>query len=193
MNVLPTALPEVLLIQPRVHGDARGFFLENFSEKRYSEVGVLGPFVQDNHSRSAKGVLRGLHYQLPHSQGKLVRASQGQVVDVAVDVRRGSPRFGQSMSHLLDDEKNEQLYIPPGFAHGFVVVSERADFEYKCTDYYHPECEFGVLWNDPALGIDWGFEAAGISVPQLSPKDEAWPKLEDCPEDRLPVYEGADA
>lgn len=169
MNVIKTAIPDVLIIEPKVFGDARGFFFESHNQRRFEEMtGVRLPFVQDNHSRSARGVLRGLHYQMHQPQGKLVRVTQGEVFDVAVDMRRSSPTFGQSVSLLLSAENHRQLWIPPGFAHGFLVTSDSADFLYKTTDYYAPEHERSLLWNDPALGIDWPLQGE----PVLSAKDK---------------------
>ena len=169
MNVIKTAIPDVMIIEPKVFGDARGFFFESHNQRRFEEMtGVSLPFVQDNHSRSAKGVLRGLHYQIRHTQGKLVRVSQGEVFDVAVDLRRSSPTFGKSVSVMLTAENHRQLWIPPGFAHGFLVVSDSADFLYKTTDYYAPENERALLWNDPALRIDWPLSGE----PVLSAKDK---------------------
>ncbi|MEJ2214632.1 MAG: dTDP-4-dehydrorhamnose 3,5-epimerase [Gammaproteobacteria bacterium] len=185
MDVLKTNLPGVLQIEPKVFGDSRGFFIETYSEQRYRESGVDYAFVQDNHSRSSQGVLRGLHYQLNHPQGKLVRVVRGSVFDVAVDIRVGSPTFGKAAWTILSDQNHYQFFIPPGFAHGFCVISEFADFEYKCTDYYHPEDEGSLLWNDPALGIPWP-----IINPTISEKDAAASNLADIPEDRLPVYSG---
>lgn len=176
-----TPLPGVLLIEPKVFGDARGFFLETFQEERYQQAGITLPFVQDNHSRSARGVLRGLHYQLHHPQGKLVRVAQGEIFDVALDIRQGSPTFGQWFGSVLNDTNHHQMYVPPGFAHGFCVLSEVADFLYKCTDYYHPEDEGGILWNDPGIGIDWP-----IAAPLLSAKDRSNPRLTQIAADRLP-------
>ena len=176
MNVIRTAIPEVLIFEPKVFGDERGFFMESFNERAFREAtGRDGPFVQDNHSRSARGVLRGLHYQLPpHAQGKLVRVVNGTVFDVAVDVRRSSPTFGRWVGVELSAGNHRQLWIPPGFAHGFLVLSESADFLYKTTDYYAPETEGAVRWDDPALGIEW--PEAGVA-PQLSAKDQAAPLL----------------
>ena len=169
MNVIKTAIPEVLIIEPKVFGDARGFFFESHNQRRFEEMtGVRLPFVQDNHSRSARGVLRGLHYQMHQPQGKLVRVTQGEVFDVAVDLRRSSPTFGHAVSVLLSAESHRQLWIPPGFAHGFLVTSDSADFLYKTTDYYAPEHERSLLWNDPALGIDWPLQGE----PVLSAKDK---------------------
>ena len=183
MKVTPTELPEVLLVEPRVFGDARGFFLETFQAERYATAGIPGHFVQDNLSRSAKGTLRGLHFQEPRAQGKLVLVLHGAVWDVAVDVRRGSPRFGRWVGLELSEENRRQLWIPPGFAHGFCVVSDTADFFYKCTELYAPETERVVRWDDPALGIRWP-----IAAPLLSAKDRAAPTLADAPV--LPVYRG---
>ena len=170
MKVTPTAIPEVLLIEPRVFGDARGFFFESFNQRAFAEATGLQPdFVQDNHSRSAQGVLRGLHYQIEQPQGKLVRVVRGRVFDVAVDLRRSASTFGRWVGVELSEDKHRQLWIPPGFAHGFLVLSESADFLYKTTDYYAPAHERCIAWNDPQLGIEW---PAGI-VPQLSTKDAA--------------------
>ena len=155
MKITPTRLPEVLLIEPDVFGDARGFFMESWHRRRFAGAGLDVDFVQDNHSRSGAGVLRGLHYQLQQPQGKLVRVVAGEVFDVAVDIRRGSPRFGQWTGEVLSEDNFRMLYVPPGFAHGFCVLSERADFLYKCTDYYNPGDEYGIAWDDPAIGIEW--------------------------------------
>ena len=176
MKVTPTALPEVLLIEPRVFGDARGFFMESFNQQAFdAAVGYPVVFVQDNHSRSARGVLRGLHYQLaPHAQGKLVRVTSGRVFDVAVDMRRSSPRFGQWAASELSADNHHQMWVPPGFAHGFLVLSDSADFLYKTTDYYAPQAEASVAWDDPALAIDWPH--AGVA-PVLSVKDAQAPRL----------------
>lgn len=180
MKVTPTELPEVLLIEPAVHGDSRGFFMESFNQRAFdAAVGSHVGFVQDNHSRSARGVLRGLHYQLPpHAQGKLVRVARGAVFDVAVDMRRGSPRFGRWAGVELSAENHRQLWIPPGFAHGFLVVSDEADFLYKTTDYYAPHAEAAVRWDDPALAIAWPSVGAG---PKVSAKDAAAPVLAQAP------------
>lgn len=171
MNVTRMAIPEVLLIEPKVFGDARGFFYESFNQKAFNEAtGLDLPFVQDNHSRSAKGVLRGLHYQLPpHAQGKLVRVVRGAVFDVAVDIRPGAPTFGQWVGMELSEENHRQFWVPPGFAHGFVVLSESADFLYKTTDYYAPSHERCIAWNDPTLAIRW--PDIGMA-PLLSAKDQ---------------------
>jgi dTDP-4-dehydrorhamnose 3,5-epimerase len=183
MKVIETALPGVLIIEPQVHGDVRGFFVETWHAQRYAEHGLPERFVQDNHSRSSRGVLRGLHYQLQQPQGKLVRVTQGEVFDVAVDIRRGSPSFGQWAGVRLSGENHRQFYVPPGFAHGFCTLSETADFLYKCTDYYHPQSEHGVLWNDPDIGIEW----PELDV-RLSDKDRNNRRLRDLG-DELPVYE----
>ncbi|MCH7343715.1 dTDP-4-dehydrorhamnose 3,5-epimerase [Pelomonas sp. CA6] len=180
MNIRPTSLPEVLIIEPKVFGDARGFFMESWNQQRFDEaVGHEVRFVQDNHSRSSRGVLRGLHFQLPpHAQGKLVRVTQGRVFDVAVDMRRSSPNFGKWEGVELSGENHRQLWIPPGFAHGFLVLSDSADFLYKTTDYYAPQAEGCVRWDDPAIGIEWPLQD-GL-VPQLAGKDAAAPRLADA-------------
>ena len=172
MNFLPTRLPDVVLIEPAVHRDARGFFLETFHQAKFRAAGLDLTFVQDNHSRSQRGTLRGLHAQLQHPQGKLVRAVRGEIFDVAVDLRPGSATFGQHASALLSEENFRQLWVPPGFAHGFCVVSEVAEVEYKCTAQYAPADEIGVRWDDPALGIEWP-----VKDPILSVKDAALPTL----------------
>ncbi|MBN9148768.1 MULTISPECIES: dTDP-4-dehydrorhamnose 3,5-epimerase [unclassified Nitrobacter] len=181
MNVIETGIPEVIIIEPRLFGDQRGFFLETYQFPRYAEHGVSRPFIQDNLSRSARGVLRGLHLQNPLTQGKLVTALRGRVLDVAVDVRVGSPNFGRHVAVELSEENRRQLWVPRGFAHGFVVLSETADFFYKCDDLYSPKDELSIRWNDPAIGIDWGVEA-----PSLSAKDADAPLLADVK--NLPVY-----
>lgn len=183
MNVKETKLPGVLIVEPNVFGDERGFFLETWSATRYEEAGIPGPFVQDNTSFSRKGILRGLHFQHPHSQGKLVQILSGEVVDVAVDIRAGSPTFGQCVSEVLSGTNHRQMYIPPGFAHGYCVTSETALFSYKCTDFYNPATEGGIIWNDPDLGIDWPTDE-----PILSAKDSDYPRLKDIPLDRLPPF-----
>jgi len=172
LRFLPTALPGVIVIEPQVHRDARGFFLECYHAEKYAANGIDVRFVQDNHSASRRSTLRGLHGQSPHPQGKLVRALAGEIFDVVVDVRRGSPSFGQHVGMLLSADSHRQIYVPPGLVHGFVVTSENAQVEYKCTDFYHPECEFSVAWNDPALGIDWP-----VAEPILSAKDANAPPL----------------
>jgi dTDP-4-dehydrorhamnose 3,5-epimerase len=181
MKVTPTEIPDVLLIEPRAFGDARGFFMETWAQERYEAAGVVDTFVQDNLSSSAHRILRGLHLQHPHGQGKLVSCVLGEVFDVAVDVRHGSPTFGRWVGFSLSSENKRQLWIPPGFAHGFCVTSEQALFAYKCTDGYHPETELGVSWDDPDIGIAWP-----ITDPLLSDKDRAYPRLRDVPTERLP-------
>ena len=173
MKVRETAPPGVLILEPRVFGDSRGFFIETFQTERYAALGITQPFVQDNHSRSARGVLRGLHFQRSRPQGKLVRVSRGCVFDVVLDINPDSPTCGQHASAILSDDNHLQMWVPPGYAHGFCVLSEIADFEYKCTDYYQPQDEGGVLWNDPALAIDWP-----VSEPKLSEKDRQNPTLQ---------------
>lgn len=177
MNVIRTELPDVLIIEPKVFGDARGFFLESYNEKVFREAtGLDVKFVQDNHSRSAKGVLRGLHYQLQPPQGKLVRVVRGAVFDVAVDVRRSSPHFGHWVGAVLREEDQRQLWIPPGFAHGFLVLTDSADFLYKTTNYYAPQHERCIAWNDPSIGIAWPM----VDAPVLSAKDAAGSLLKDA-------------
>lgn len=181
MEVVQTALKEVLLFRPKVFGDARGYFCETFSEQRYREAGIDRPFVQDNISSSSKGILRGLHLQHPHGQGKLVMVPKGEVFDVAVDVRPDSPTFGQWTGTHLSERNLEQLWIPPGFAHGFCVLSEHAIFSYKCTDYYAKEDELTVRWDDPDLGVRWP-----VREPRLSEKDAHAPRLCEIDPARLP-------
>ena len=176
MNVIETALPDVLILEPRVFGDERGFFMESYNRQRFAELGLPTEFVQDNHSRSARGVLRGLHYQIRQPQGKLVRVVRGAVYDVAVDLRRGSPTFGRWAGVELTEENKRMLWIPPGFAHGFLVLSDCADFLYKATDFYAPEHERCLLWNDPALGIAWPLSGEPI----LSAKDRAGKSLSEA-------------
>ena len=169
MKVTPTAIAEVLILEPKVFGDARGFFYESFNQQAFNQAtGLALNFVQDNHSRSAKGVLRGLHYQIRQPQGKLVRVVRGAVFDVAVDIRKPSPTFGKWVGVELSEDNHRQLWVPPGFAHGFLVLSESADFLYKTTDYYAPEYERCIAWNDPEVGIDWPTE----TEPSLSGKDQ---------------------
>ena len=169
MRVTPTAIPDVLVVEPRVFGDDRGFFIESWNRRALAQAGLDVDFVQDNHSRSARGVLRGLHYQIRHPQGKLVRVVAGEVFDVAVDLRRGSPTFGRHVAVTLSAENKRMLWVPPGFAHGFCVTSASADFLYKTTDYWHAEHERTLLWNDPALAIAWPLAGA----PVLAAKDAA--------------------
>ncbi len=185
MNVSPTQLPDVYLIEPRVFTDARGFFLETWQVNTYTQRQIPGPFVQDNFSTSHRGVLRGLHYQLKRPQGKLVSVFQGEVFDVAVDIRRDSPTFGRWVGERLSADNHRQLYIPPGFAHGFCVLSDTAGFFYKCTDFYDPGDEYGLRWDDPALGIAWP-----VSQPLLSAKDAIYPTLRTVAQDHLPLWEG---
>ena len=170
MNVIETAIPGVVIIEPKIFGDDRGFFYESYNQQRFEELTGSAPvFVQDNHSRSARGVLRGLHYQIQQTQGKLVRVTSGEVFDVCVDLRRSSPTFGKSVSVILSAENHRQFWVPPGFAHGFLVTSDSAEFLYKTTDYYAPQYERSLLWNDPALGIEWPLQ----QEPLLSVKDKA--------------------
>ena len=183
MRRIVTTLPGVLLLEPALNADPRGFFLESYHELKFAELGIVDRFVQDNHSKSAKNTLRGLHYQLRHAQSKLCRVVRGEVLDVALDIRLGSPNFGNWVSAVLSEENKREIYVPAGFAHGFVVLSDAAEFLYKCSDFYHPEDEFGVLWSDPALAIEWG-----VRRPLLSKRDEAFPSLDSIPHDRLPVY-----
>lgn len=176
MNVLTTDLPGVLIFEPRVFQDQRGYFLETFSQRRYQESGIDRPFVQDNLSRSSRGTLRGLHYQVQRPQGKLCSVVRGEVYDVAVDLRRQSPTFGRWIAVRLSEENHRQIFVPPGLAHGYCVLSEIAVFAYKCTDYYHPEFERTIVWNDPQLAIDWP-----VRQPTLSDKDRAGMALADAP------------
>jgi len=185
MKIIPTRLGEVLLIEPMVFGDQRGYFLETYRKERYAAAGVAADFVQDNISFSQGNILRGLHFQNPQGQAKLVQVLEGEIFDVAVDVRRGSPTFGQWVGVTLSSAKPRQLYIPEGFAHGFCVLSEAALFMYKCTEYYAPTSEKGICWNDPDLAIAWP-----VHHPVLSEKDQAFSRLKDIPPERLPVYEG---
>lgn len=175
MQALPTRIPGVLIIKPAVFGDERGFFMETYHSAKFRELGIDAPFVQDNHSRSARGVLRGLHYQEPNPQGKLVRAATGTIFDVAVDIRPASPTFGQWVGVELSAENKLQLWVPPGFAHGFCVTSETADVVYKCTTLYEPQNDKGIRWDDPAIGIEWPIEQ-----PTLSAKDRVAPLLREA-------------
>jgi dTDP-4-dehydrorhamnose 3,5-epimerase len=183
LEIVETSLPGVLLIKPRVFEDPRGFFMETYRADTMAAAGVSETFVQDNHSHSSRGVLRGLHYQLRHPQAKLCHVVQGEVLDVAVDIRLGSPHFGEWVSAVLSAENRHALYLPKGFAHGFVVRSETADFLYKCSDYYDASDDCGVLWNDPTLGITWD-----TVEPILSQKDQSHLPLAQVPRDRLPTY-----
>jgi dTDP-4-dehydrorhamnose 3,5-epimerase len=183
MQVMPTALPDVLRLEPSVFGDSRGYFFETWHRERYAAAGLPREFVQDNVSRSQRGILRGLHLQEPYAQGKLVQVLDGEVYDVALDVRFGSPTFGQWVGEILSSDNHRQLYVPPGFAHGFCVTSESALLQYKCTEVYHPETELSVAWNDPALGITWP-----VKDPVLSKKDASAKGLAEVPRDRLPRF-----
>ncbi len=176
-EALPTKLDGVVLIEPAVHGDDRGFFLETFSRERWRELGVDVEFVQHNHSRSSRGTLRGLHFQTEPGQAKLIRCGRGAIVDVAVDLRRGSPTYGQWEAHVLDDEKHRQLFVPVGFAHGFAVLSDVADVAYQVSSYYDPDTEAGIAWDDPDVGVEWQ-----VSDPLLSERDENAPKLAEIAE-----------
>jgi dTDP-4-dehydrorhamnose 3,5-epimerase len=182
MRVLTTDLPGVLIVEPVVHGDDRGFFLESYHQQKHAALGIPGPFVQDNHSRSSQGTIRGLHLQVTKLQGKLLRVIQGEIFDVAVDVRRGSPNFGRWVGVTLTAASFRQIYVPPGFAHGFSVLSDTADVQYKCTEFYDPADELGIAWDDPALAINWGVER-----PILSQRDRQHGVLT-AVIDRLPAF-----
>jgi dTDP-4-dehydrorhamnose 3,5-epimerase len=184
MKILPTSLKEVLLIEPSIFEDKRGFFMEIYQQEKYWKLGIDRDFIQDNLSHSVKGTLRGLHYQHPHAQAKLMQVIRGEIFDVAVDIRRGSPTFGKWAGLHLSEKNKQQLYIPEGFAHGFCVLSETAIFMYKCSDLYAPNCERGILWSDPDIGIAWPIEN-----PLLSDKDGKYKSLKDIPPDYLPVHE----
>jgi dTDP-4-dehydrorhamnose 3,5-epimerase len=183
MQKLNTSLPEVWELQPKVFRDTRGFFLETYHQQKFVDLGIPDVFIQDNHSRSAKGTLRGLHYQLRHTQAKLCRVVEGEVLDVAVDVRIGSPTFGKWTSVLLSAERQNQIYIPRGFAHGFVALSDSAQFLYKCSDLYDPASEYGIIWNDADLAISWG-----VANPLISEKDAKYSTLAAMPREFLPHY-----
>ncbi len=178
MKFVPTDLPDVIRIEPTVHGDERGFFMETWQARRFHEAGIDGEFVQSNVSHSSKGTLRGLHYQIEHSQGKLVRVVQGEVFDVAVDLRKSSPHYGQWVGEVLSAENKHQLWVPPGYGHGFLVLSDTAEFEYKCTEYYAPEFERAIRWDDPDLGIEWPLLDG--KQPMLSSKDAGAPFFRDA-------------
>jgi dTDP-4-dehydrorhamnose 3,5-epimerase len=186
VRAITTDLPGVLVIEPDVHRDERGFFLETYHVEKYRALGITETFVQDNHSRSVAGTIRGLHVQVGHPQAKLIRVLRGTVCDIAVDVRRGSPTFGRWVAITLDADDFRQCFIPRGFAHGFAVLSDVAELEYKCSDFYHPQSEVGIAWNDPALGVIWPVER-----PLLSPRDRANLRL-DGVRDRLPMYDATD-
>ncbi len=186
MKVIETPLAGALIVEPARFGDRRGFFMETYHKERYAEAGIRADFVQDNLSFSVRGTLRGLHFQHPNDQAKLVQVIDGEIYDVAVDIRRNSPTFGQAFGVTLSGENSRQFFIPEGFAHGFSVLSETATFTYKCGDLYAPECEGGILWSDPDLAIDWN-----VTSPILSDKDEKYPRLRDIPEEKLPVFGGA--
>ena len=181
MRLIETSFPDVLLMEPAVRDDERGFFFESYNSRDFKDLGIPDTFVQDNHSMSVKGTLRGLHYQLVHPQAKLCRVVQGEVLDVVLDIRRGSLRFGEHNAAALSAENRRQIYIPRGFAHGFLVLSDTAEFLYKCSDFYYQGDEHGVLWNDPELGIEWGLED-----PRLSPKDSRLPRLQAISPEDLP-------
>jgi len=183
MKVIETALPGALILEPQVFGDTRGFFYESYNKGKWQEAGIMADFIQTNVSRSAKGVLRGLHYQWPNPQGKLVSVLEGEVYDVAVDIRRGSPTFGQSFGVMLTAENHRHFWVPEGFAHGFCVLSEFATFTYQCTALYDAQADAGIRWNDADLGIDWP-----LSTPLLSDKDGKTPLLKDVAPERLPVF-----
>lgn len=179
ITVTPTLLDGVLLVEPQLFLDPRGFFIESYNKRDFSEAGIIESFVQDNHSKSQKGVLRGLHYQHPHAQGKLVRVLKGSVYDVVVDIRTGSPTYGQHIGVLLQDQSPRMLYIPIGFAHGFLVLEDNTEVMYKVTDFYYPQGDAGLIWNDPAIGISWPLKEIGIQTPILSEKDTRHPSLND--------------
>jgi dTDP-4-dehydrorhamnose 3,5-epimerase len=183
LQKLKTSLPEVWELQPKVFRDPRGFFLETYHQQKFSDLGIPDVFVQDNHSRSAKGTLRGLHYQLRHTQAKLCRVVEGEVLDVAADIRLGSPNFGKWTSVLLSAERQNQIFIPQGFAHGFVALSDTVQFLYKCSDFYDPASEYGIIWNDPGLAISWG-----VANPLISDKDAKYSTLAAMPREFLPHY-----
>ena len=184
MKKIDTKLSGVYILEPKVFGDERGFFFESYNQNKFKELGITTDFIQDNHSKSVKGTLRGLHYQIKYPQAKLCRVVQGEVLDVAVDIRHGSPTFGQHTSVILSAENKRQIFIPRGFAHGFVVLSDTAEFLYKCDEFYHPEDEGGILWNDPALGIHWGLDMEPI----LSGKDKTNLSLSQIAKEKLPQY-----
>jgi len=186
VKLVETDLPGVSIVEPKIFEDSRGFFLESYNQKTFSDLGIKHQFVQDNHSRSVKGVLRGLHYQLGKLQAKIVRVLQGEIYDVAVDIRVGSPTFGKWTAQVLSGENKRMLYIPEGFAHGFYVFSDMAEFEYKCSDFYAPQEERGIVWNDPELAIPWPL---GDRTPILSVRDKKFGNLATRPKKDLPIYQ----
>lgn len=191
MNATETALPGVYIIEPKIFEDHRGFFFENYNQDKLAKIGIRNYFVQDNHSKSIKGTLRGLHYQLKYPQAKLCRVIQGEVLDVAVDIRSGSPTFGRWLSLVLSARNKRQIYIPRGFAHGFLVLSDTAEFLYKCDEFYHPEDEHGIRWNDPVLNINWGTTAPPLpDTPTsiISKKDQGFLSLKDIPIEQIPLF-----
>jgi dTDP-4-dehydrorhamnose 3,5-epimerase len=183
MEKVPTALPDVVELRPKVFRDPRGFFMETYHRDKFRELGITDEFIQDNHSKSSRGTLRGLHYQLPHSQAKLCRVVEGEVLDVAVDIRIGSPHFGKWASVVLSAEQGNMIFVPAGFAHGFLTLSESAQFLYKCSDIYAPKDEHGIIWNDSDINIEWG-----VDKPLVSEKDARCAKLSDMPRELLPRY-----
>jgi len=183
MNIKETKLTGVLILEPKVFTDDRGYFLETWNSTCYEQAGIPGPFVQDNISFSKKGILRGLHFQYPQPQGKLIQVLSGEVLDVVVDIRAGSPTYGQWVGEVLSESSHRQMYVPPGFAHGYCVTSEAALFSYKCTDFYNPATEHGIIWNDPDIGIAWP-----IAQPVLSTKDAVYPRLKDLRLENLPQF-----
>ena len=183
MQRIETALSDVWEIRPKVHRDARGFFLETYHQRKFAELGITATFVQDNHSCSAKNTLRGLHYQLPRPQAKLCRVVEGEALDVAVDIRVGSPTFGKWASVLLSAREHNEIYIPAGFAHGFLALTDTVQFLYKCSDFYDPAGEHGIIWSDPDVGIEWG-----VANPLISEKDSNYSRLADMPRELLPRY-----
>ena len=189
MKLIETSLPGVVIIEPTVFPDARGFFYESYHAGKFAGLGITANFVQDNHARSSRGTLRGLHYQLLQPQAKLCRVVSGEVFDVAVDIRRGSPTFGQWDGAILSAENQRQIFVPRGFAHGYVVLSESADFLYKCDDFYRGDDQRGILWNDPQIGIEWPINGFTSEELILAEKDRLAPLLADVPEELLPVYE----
>jgi dTDP-4-dehydrorhamnose 3,5-epimerase len=180
MKVIPTAISDVVLLEPKIFGDERGFFLESYSERTFEQLGLPTRFVQDNHSKSVRSVLRGIHYQLGTPQGKLVRSLQGEIFDIAVDLRKSSPTFGKWVGEILDDRQRRMLWIPPGFGHAFLVLSDTAEVAYKASEFYAPENERSLLWNDPAIGIDWPLHLIGPHGPVLSAKDAAGTLLQNA-------------